>query len=155
MVIKTKFRGILVLPLVLSIFFFSLASYGQETSRQVISLRPGPVTSPFSPALLVGNTLYISGQLAVNPETGEFIGGTMAEQAERIIKNIELLLKKAGMDLSHVVQTSVFITDFDEFGEFNQVYQKLFPKPAPTRATVQVVRLARGAKIEISAVALK
>lgn len=148
---RIKFLWLLALLfLVVSIFV-----YGQGSPKKVISLQKGPVTSPFSPALLVGNTLYISGQLAIDPETGKFIGGSMAEQAERIIRNIELLLKKADMDLSHVVQTTVFITDFNEFGEFNQVYQKFFPKPAPTRATVQVVRLARDAKIEISAVAVK
>jgi len=152
---STKTRNFwLPILLLSSIMGIASLSWG-TTTKKVISLREGPVTSPFSPALLVGNTLYISGQLAIDPETGKFIDGSMAQQAERIIKNIELLLKKAGMDLSHVVQTTVFITDFNEFGEFNQVYKKMFPQPAPTRATVQVVRLARGAKIEIAAVAVK
>jgi len=151
----TRMRKILMPALLLSFITGLITFSWGMTTKKVISLREGPVRSPFSPALLVGNTLYISGQLAINPETGQFIDGSMAEQTARIIKNIELLLKKAGMDLSHVVQTTVFITDFNDFSEFNRVYKKMFPQPAPTRATVQVVRLARGAKIEIAAVAVK
>jgi 2-iminobutanoate/2-iminopropanoate deaminase len=79
----------------------------------------------------------------------------MAQQSERIIRNIELLLKKAGLDLGHVVSATVYITDFNEFGEFNEVFRKFFPKDPPTRATVQVSKLARDAKIEISAIAVK
>jgi len=79
----------------------------------------------------------------------------MAEQAERVIKNIEILCKKAGMDLSHVVSTTVFISDFNEFREFNSVFVRMFPKDPPTRATVQVAKLALAAKIEISAIAMK
>ena len=152
---STRMRKILMPALLLSFITGLITFSWGMTTKKVISLREGPVRSPFSPALLVGNTLYISGQLAIDPETGQFIDGSMAEQTARIIKNIELLLKKAGMDLSHVVQTTVFITDFNDFSEFNRVYKKMFPQPAPTRATVQVVRLARGAKIEIAAVAVK
>lgn len=115
----------------------------------------GPVSSPFSPAILINDMLYVSGQLSINPETGRFEGETMAEQAERILKNIEILCKKAGMNLSHVVKTTVFITDFSEFREFNEVFVKMFPSSPPTRATVHVAGLAMNAKIEISAVAVK
>lgn len=124
-------------------------------NKKIIHLTDTPGKSPFSPAILIDNTLYISGQLSMNPETGEFEGETIAEQAERIIKNIEILCKKAGMDLSHVVSTTVYITNFNEFREFNSVFVKMFPKDPPTRATVQVVRLAFDAKIEISAIAVK
>jgi len=128
----------------------------QNTSpRKAIFLTEKPIDLPFSPAILVKDTLFISGQLAVDPISGRFLGGTMAEQTERIIKNIEILLKKAGMDLSHVAKTTVFITDFNEFAEFNTAFNKMFAKDPPTRATVQVAKLARGAKIEISAIAIK
>jgi len=123
--------------------------------KTVIQINDKAGTMPFSPAILVGRTLYISGQLATNPESGEFENGTMAQQSERIIMNLERLLKKAGMDLGHVVSTTVYITDFKEFGEFNDVFRKFFTKDPPTRATVQVSKLAREAKIEISAIAVK
>jgi 2-iminobutanoate/2-iminopropanoate deaminase len=105
--------------------------------------------------MLINGTLFISGQLSVNPETWKLEGDTMTEQAERVIKNVEILCKKAGMDLSHVVSTTVYISDFNEFKEFNKVFVKMFPTAPPTRATVQVARLAADAKIEISAIAMK
>ncbi len=151
-----------VITTVLIISFLSLVSLTanslsqQKTSpKKVFFLTEKPANLPFSPAILVKDTLFISGQLASDPVSGKFLGGTMAEQTERIIKNIEILLKEAGMDLSHVVKTTVFITDFNEFAEFNAVFRKRFPQDPPTRATVQVAKLARGAKIEISAVAVR
>jgi len=127
----------------------------KATQRKIINLNDKPSASPISPAILVKDTLYISGQLPTNPENGQFEGTTMSEQAEREIKNIEILLKRAGMDLSHVVQATVYIIDFNEFAEFNVVFKKYFPENPPTRATVQVAKLAREAKIEISAIAVK
>jgi 2-iminobutanoate/2-iminopropanoate deaminase len=146
--------GVLAVAMVLS----AAGVFGTQKNpaeKKVISMTEEPPTSPFSPALLIKDTLFISGQLGTNPETGKLEGPTMAEQAERVIKNIEVLCKRAGMDLSHVVQTTAFITDFAEFGEFNTVFRKYFPTVPPTRATVQVVKLAMEAKIEISAIAMK
>jgi 2-iminobutanoate/2-iminopropanoate deaminase len=148
--------GVCFLSAVMVLSASGILGAPQATSeKRVISMTNQPPTSPFSPALLVKDTLFISGQLGVNPETGKLEGPTMTEQAERIIKNIEVLCKRAGLDLSHVVETTAFITDFAEFGEFNTVFRKYFPTIPPTRATVQVVKLAMDAKIEISAVAVK
>ena len=124
------------------------------SARKFIALTDKPADTPYTPAILVKDTLYVSGQIAVDPETGKLVGTTMTEQAERVIANIEILCRKAGMRLSHVVETTAFITDLAEFAEFNAVYRKHFPTAPPTRATVQVVKLAMGAKIEISAVAV-
>lgn len=139
--------------------FLSLSGTGaiqeNSSSKKIIHMTDTPGNTPFSPAILINDTLYISGQLARNPETGKFEGETMAEQAEFVIKNIEILCKKAGMDLTNVVSTTVYISDFSEFREFNSVFVKMFPKDPPTRATVQVARLALDAKIEISAIAIK
>jgi 2-iminobutanoate/2-iminopropanoate deaminase len=147
--------AVFLLPLVI---FFSLpgpaGAQEKPSTRTVIALTDGPSTSPFSPALLVGDTLYISGQLGLNPQ-GKPEEETTAVQAERILKTIEALCKKAGMTLSNVVETTVFIMDFADFGEFNTIYRKYFPENPPTRATVQVAKLAANAKIEISAVAVK
>jgi 2-iminobutanoate/2-iminopropanoate deaminase len=153
---KAMFKGVLILS-VLFLFAFPANSefQGKVLSKKIIHLTEKPGKSPFSPAILIDDTLYISGQLARNPETGEFEGETMAEQAELVIRNIEILCKKAGMALSDVVATTVFISDFSEFREFNSVFVKMFPENPPTRATVQVARLAFDAKIEISAIAVK
>jgi 2-iminobutanoate/2-iminopropanoate deaminase len=124
-------------------------------AKKIFHLSEKPANLPYSPAILVKDTLYISGQLATDPETGKFEGGTMTRQAEMVIRNIEVLLKKAGMELSDVVSATAFITDFKEFGEFNRVFRKNFPKNPPTRATVQVAGLALGAKIEVAAVAVR
>jgi len=131
--------------------------FPQEGSpaRKYISLTDGPSQTPFSTAILVGDTLYISGMLGTDPATGKMAGETITAQAERIFQNFEIVLKKAGMDLTNIVSTSVFITDFKEFGEFNVVFRKWFPKNPPTRATVQVAALAMSAKIEISAIAVR
>jgi len=132
-----------------------LAAPAAAAEKKIFFLGDKPADLPFSPAILTGGTLYISGQLASDPVTGTFTAGSMAAQADRIIKNIEILCRKAGMDLTHVVQATVFITDFAEFGEFNQVFRRHFPNAPPTRATVEVSGLARDAKIEIAAVAVK
>ncbi|HUU05656.1 MAG TPA: Rid family detoxifying hydrolase [Patescibacteria group bacterium] len=147
-------RKVLIV-LLAALLLLSLFLLGGRSRRQVFHLGDKPGAMPFSPAILVDDTLYISGQLAVRPDTGEFENGTMAQQSERVIANIGLLLKKAGLDLGHVVSATVYISDFKEFGEFNEVFRKFFPKDPPTRATVQVSRLARDARIEISAIAVK
>jgi len=126
-----------------------------QSPRRAFSLSDKPADTPYSPAILVEGTLFVSGQIPIDPETGMLVGRTMTEQAERVIRNIEVLCKKAGLDLSHVVATTAFITDFAEFGEFNAVFRKYFRTIPPTRATVQVVKLAMGAKIEVSAIAVR
>jgi len=143
--------------LILLGFYPLTAGYCEEkaSARKIVGLTDKPSASLISPAILVNGTLYISGQLPVNPENGQFEGTTMTEQAEREIKNIEILLKRAGMDLSDVVQATVYLADLSEFAEFNAVFKKYFPENPPTRATVQVSKLVRDAKIEISAIAVK
>jgi 2-iminobutanoate/2-iminopropanoate deaminase len=148
--------GCFLAALVIGLWLLPAAGQGQAQTemKTVFNLTDEPSTSPFSPAILVKDTLYVSGQLPVDPQTGQLAGTTMAEQADRAIRNVEILVKRAGLALSDVVQTTVYITDFDEFAAFNEVFKKFFPTLPPTRATVQVSKLARDAKIEISAVAV-
>ncbi len=147
---------IIVLSVAAALAAPALATSTEPRSpRQAFSLSDKPADTPYSPAILVQGTLFVSGQIPIDPETGKLVGTTMTEQAERVIRNIEVLCKKAGLDLSHVVETTAFITDFAEFGEFNAVFRKFFPTVPPTRATVQVVKLAMGAKIEVSAIAVR
>jgi 2-iminobutanoate/2-iminopropanoate deaminase len=132
-------------------------AFSQErgAGRKYFALNDALPKTPFSTAILVNGTLYVSGMLATDPATGKFVEGAIAVQAERIIQNIEIVLKKAGFKLSDVVSATVYITDFKDFGEFNSVFSKWFAENPPTRATVQVAALARNAKIEISAIAVR
>jgi 2-iminobutanoate/2-iminopropanoate deaminase len=109
---------------------------------------------PYSQAIKAGGFVYVSGQVAINPETGEFVAGGIAEQTERVLKNVAAVLEAAGSSLDQVVKTTVFLADMDEFGAMNEVYAKFFREAPPARATVQAARLPKDARVEIEAVAL-
>ena len=98
--------------------------------------------------------MYTSGQIAINPETGEFIDGGIAEQTDRVLKNVAAVLEAAGSSLDRVVKTLVFLADMDDFAAMNEVYAKFFPGAPPARSTVQAARLPRDARVEIETVAL-
>ena len=98
--------------------------------------------------------MYLSGQVAIDPATGEFVAGGIAEQTERVLKNVTAVLEAAGSSLDLVVKTTVFLADMNEFTAMNEVYAKFFPEPHPSRSTVQAARLPRDARVEIEAVAL-
>lgn len=119
---------------------------------------PNPI-GPYSQAILSDNTLFISGQLAINPATGKFVkapadGGIKAE-TKQVLENIKSILKAADMDFGNIVKCSVFITDMSKFAEFNEIYMDYFSDSKPARETVQVARLPMDADIEISAIAVK
>ncbi len=98
--------------------------------------------------------VYTSGQVAIDPETGEFIGGGIAEQTDRVLKNVAAVLEAAGSSLDRVVKTLVFLADMDDFAAMNEVYGRFFPVAPPARSTVQAARLPKDARVEIEAVAL-
>ena len=110
---------------------------------------------PYSQAVKVGNFLFISGQIAINPETGKLEGETVAEQTERVLKNIEAILREAGFSLKDVVKTTVYLKNICDFAEMNEVYAKFFGEHRPARATVEVSNLPLGALVEIEAIAVK
>ena len=109
---------------------------------------------PYSQAIKVGDFVYTSGQVAIDPATGELIGGGIAEQTDRVLKNVSAVLEAAGSSLDQVVKTLVFLADMDDFAAMNEVYGKFFPGAPPARSTVQAARLPKDARIEIEAVAL-
>ena len=109
---------------------------------------------PYSQAIKVGEFVYTSGQVAIDPATGEFIGGGIAEQTERVLKNVAAVLEAAGSNLDQVVKTLVFLADMNDFAAMNEVYGKFFSGAPPARSTVQAARLPKDARIEIEAVAL-
>ena len=116
---------------------------------------PAPI-GPYSQAILSDNTLYVSGQIALNPENGELINNTIEAQTHQVMKNLKAVLEAADMDFSNVVKATIFITDMDDFANINTVYGSYFPKDwAPARETVQVSVLPKNVDVEISVIAVK
>jgi 2-iminobutanoate/2-iminopropanoate deaminase len=118
----------------------------------VSSKAPNPAGA-YSPALRAGQLLFLSGQIPIDPATGQMVAGTVAVQTRRVMDNLGALLEAAGLSFKHVVRTTVFLADMNDFAEFNEVYAACFSDPRPARATVQVARLPRDARIEIDAIA--
>lgn len=110
---------------------------------------------PYSHAVLVGDTLYTSGQIGLNPATGKMAGDTIEEQAHQILANLESVLEAAGMTFANVVKTTVFLTDLADFATVNGIYGTKFPSNPPARSCVQVAKLPAGAKMEMELIACK
>ena len=108
----------------------------------------------YSPAIRAGNLLFISGQIPVDPASGTIVTGDIAAQTEQVMRNLAALLKAAGAGFEHVVRTTVFLADMNEFGGMNEVYGRHVVDPPPARATVQVARLPRDVKVEIDLIAV-
>ena len=98
--------------------------------------------------------MFVSGQIPIDPQTGQFVAGGIAEQTARVLTNLQALLEAAGSSLGQVVKTTVFLADMEEFSGMNEVYATFFPEPPPARATVAAAGLPRDARVEIEAVAL-
>jgi len=123
--------------------------------RQAISSPDAPkAMGAYSPAIRAGNLLFISGQIPINPATGELVSGSITAEAEQVMRNLSALLKAAGLGFEHVVRTTVFLADMNDFAGMNEVYSKHIVDPPPARATVQVARLPRDVKIEIDVIAV-
>lgn len=114
---------------------------------------PAPI-GPYSQAILTNGTLYCSGQIAINPETGEFIGGDIAKQTKTVCDNITALLNAASLDFSHVVKTTCFLTAMQDFSDFNNIYEQYFISK-PARSCVAVKELPKNALVEIEVIAVK
>jgi len=116
---------------------------------------PSPI-GPYSHAVLTGNTLFTSGQIAFNVTTGLLVFDTIKLETEQVMQNLKAVLEAANMGFEHVVKTSIFISNMDNFAEINDVYARYFnPDTAPARETVQVARLPKDANVEISMIAVK
>jgi 2-iminobutanoate/2-iminopropanoate deaminase len=128
----------------------------QETGRKVISTPAAPnAIGPYSQAIRVGKTLYVSGEIAIDPKTNQVMSNaTIEDQTRRALDNISAIVAADGLTMEHVVSTTVYLTDINEFDRMNQVYATYFKSAPPARATVQVARLARDVKIQISAIAV-
>ncbi len=115
---------------------------------------PAPI-GPYNQAVLIKDTLYISGQIPIDPETGALKNETLQEETHQCMKNLEAILEAAGLSLANVVKTSIFITDMKRFAEINEVYGQYFSSDFPARETVQVAALPKFVNVEISMIAVK
>ncbi len=115
---------------------------------------PKPI-GPYSQAVKVGQWLFVSGQIALDPATGDLIRGGIEEQTTRVFENIKTILEAAGYTLDDIVKVTVYLTDLSDFPKFNEVYSRYFKSNPPARTTVQVSALPRGAKIEVDVIAYK
>jgi 2-iminobutanoate/2-iminopropanoate deaminase len=123
--------------------------------RQAISAPDAPrAMGAYSPAIRAGNLLFVSGQIPIDPASGNLISGDIAAQADQVMRNVTALLAAAGVSFEHVVKTTVYLADMDEFAAMNEVYGRYIADPPPARATVQVARLPRDVKIEVDCIAV-
>ena len=123
--------------------------------RQAITT-PGsaPAIGPYSPALRVGNLLFLSGQIPLDPGTGQIVEGDIRTQTTRVLDNMRALLEAGAASFAQVARTTIFLADMNDFAAVNEVYAKYFSQPYPARATVQVARLPRDVRVEIDAIAV-
>jgi len=123
--------------------------------KEIISTDRAPrAIGPYSQAVRAGNFVFASGQIPIDPATGEFVAGGIAEQTEQVLRNVTAVLEAAGLGLNHVVKTTVFLLDMNEFTAMNEVYARFFAENPPARATVQAARLPRDARVEIEVIAI-
>ena len=115
---------------------------------------PAPI-GPYSQAIQTGNTLFISGQICIDPASGNLKNKNVQEETHQVMHNLKAILQQAGLDFGNVVKTTIFITDMHRFAEVNEVYGKYFKTAFPARETVQVTALPKFANVEISMIAIK
>lgn len=115
---------------------------------------PAPI-GPYSQAIQFGNMLFISGQIPIDPASGNLVSGSIKDETHQVMKNLQAILHEAGMGFSDVVKTSIFLMDMGQFADVNEVYAQYMGNEAPARETVQVAGLPKGVKVEISMIAGK
>jgi 2-iminobutanoate/2-iminopropanoate deaminase len=123
--------------------------------KEIVSTESAPgAIGPYSQAIKAGGLVFCSGQIPIDPQTGEFVSELVSEQTEQVLKNLSEVLKAAGTSLDNVVKTTVFLADMNDFVEMNEVYSRFFADNKPARATVQAARLPRDARVEIDCIAV-
>jgi 2-iminobutanoate/2-iminopropanoate deaminase len=135
--------------------FEALKKRSSVTVRQIIETGEAPkAIGPYSQAVAAGGLVFASGQIPLDPSTGEFVEGGVAEQTEQVLRNLSKVLEAAGTSLAQVVKTTVFLADMGDFAAMNEVYGRYFREEPPARSTVQAARLPRDARVEIDVIAL-
>ena len=122
--------------------------------KQVIHTDSAPAAiGPYSQAIQIGDLLFVSGQVPIDPSTGAIVEGDIKAQAQQSLNNLKAILNAAGTNMGAVVKTTVFLADMNDFAAMNEVYAQFFQEPVPARSAVQVARLPKDAKVEIEAIA--
>lgn len=125
------------------------------TQRTVVSTEAAPgAIGPYSQAIIAGNLVFCSGQVPLDPASGQLVSGTIEEETQRVMENIKAVLAAAGTSLARIVKTTIFLSDMNDFAAVNAAYGAYFPQDPPARSTVQVARLPRDVRVEIEAIAL-
>lgn len=125
-------------------------------AKKIINTDQAPAAvGAYSQAVKVGNTVYLSGQIAIDPETQEIIDGGVEEQAKRVLENLKAVLKEAGCTLKNVVKSDIYLDDINDFSAVNDIYSEYFKEEPPARACVEAGSLPKGVAVEISFVAVK
>jgi len=146
----------LLLGIIITLAFQGVEPAAQSNQRRVIRPAQAPNTGlPFSPGILVGNTLYVAGHLGRDPVTSQLVSGGIEAETRQSLANCLEVLKTAGMDFKAVTSVTAYITSFDDFAKFNAIYSESFPTDPPARATVQVAALNAGARIELQMIAVR
>ena len=152
----TTISGITLVMLLTACSSLPSLPFASTSERTVISPENYPYFGfPYSPGILVGDTLYISGHLGRDPETTELVDGGIQAETRQAMANIQGVLSAAGMTLQNVVTVTAFITDINDFPQFNEVYREFFPEDPPARATVEVAALNVGARVELQMIAVR
>jgi 2-iminobutanoate/2-iminopropanoate deaminase len=123
--------------------------------RQVTTDAAPRALGPYSQGVVVGNMLFVSGQIGLDASTGKLVAGGVVPEAEQVLENLLAVIHAAGFTRADVVKTTVYVTDLGDFQAINDVYGRYFEQPYPARATVQVVALPKGGRIEIDAIAVR
>ncbi len=122
--------------------------------KEIVSTDRAPAAiGPYSQAIRSGGLLFISGQIPIDPATGDVVAGTIEDQTRQVMENLKAILGAAGLGMERVVKTTIFLTDLDAFASVNAIYGRYFPANPPARATVEVSRLPKGVAVEIEAIA--
>lgn len=123
--------------------------------KQIITDKAPSAIGPYSQAIEAGGMIFCSGQIPIDPSTGSFVEGGIKEQTHRVLTNVSEVLKAAGTDLTHVVKTTVYLSDMADFAAMNEIYAQFFSSPFPARSAVAVRELPKGALVEIEVLAVK
>jgi 2-iminobutanoate/2-iminopropanoate deaminase len=146
------------LAILVAAFSFSCAekaAVNTESPRKVITLPSTPEKRPYSPAIEAGNMLFVSGQIAIDPETGKLIEGDIEDQTRQVLENLKTIIQKGGYKMEQVVKCTVLLSDISFYAAVNKIYMEYFPADPPARMAFAVKDLPMGALIEIDAIAVK